>query len=127
MPRYSEQTLNHFHNPHRPGGIDGPDCVGQSGSTDGNGPFVIMHLQIQGERVSTASFQTYACPASIAAGSAVAKLAEGLDVRDALALSEGDIERELGGLPPNKKYLVDLAIRALRDALGKVGETRQAG
>ena len=120
MPTYSERTLGHIENPHRGCLPSEADVAGRSGRL-GQGPFVALHLKLSEDTIVAASFQTYGCPAAIACGSALAKLAEGITLAEAGALTERDLSAELGGLPRGKVGCLGLAMRALRDALGNVG------
>jgi nitrogen fixation NifU-like protein len=57
------------------------------------------------------------CAYTVACASAVADLAQGLDVEQALALEPQDVARALGGLPEDHMHCARLAVNALGEAL----------
>ena len=122
MSAYSDRSIAHIEVPHRNCAISEADLVGRSGRS-GQGPFIELHLRLAGDRIASASFRTYGCPAAIASGSAIAALAESRTLAEASALTEADLNAELGGLPRNKRHCLGLAMGALRDALRKAEES----
>lgn len=117
MGRFSETLMDHFSYPRNSGVMDAPDRVGQAG-TPGRGPFMTLHLKLEGGTVAAAKFQTYGCGASIAAGSMLTEMVTGRAVGDCRALTSDDLSEALGGFPPDKAHCPVLAVAALRDALG---------
>ena len=118
---YSAVASEHFHAPRRVGPLEGATHTGTAG-TPGEGPYVVLWLQVEGEKVLGAAYKTFGCPASIASASMVAELVEGLDVSEALAINEATLTQALGGLPEGKDHCPRLAIEALRRALSSYEE-----
>ena len=118
MPRYSPSTISHFEKPHRGCECPDADLVGHGGKKD-QGPFVALYLKTDGERVLSASFRTYGCPAAIAASSALCSLIEGRTCDQVAGITATELDNELGGLPRQKKHCLGLAVQALRNALSK--------
>ena len=118
LSAYSDRSIAHIEVPHRNCAISEADLVGRSGRS-GQGPF----MRLAGDRIASASFRTYGCPAAIASGSAIAALAESRTLAEASALTEADLNAELGGLPRNKRHCLGLAMGALREALRKAEES----
>jgi nitrogen fixation NifU-like protein len=79
-----------------------------------------MYLTVEQETVLHAAYQTFGCPAAIAAASMAAELAEGKSLGEAASIREADIVEVLGGLPEGKEHCPRLAVQALRDAVGQV-------
>jgi nitrogen fixation NifU-like protein len=116
MGRYSETLMDHFTAPRNSGPLETPDATGHAG-TPGRGPFLILYLQIEDDRVVAAKFQTYGCGSTIACGSILTELITGRRIADCLQLTGETLIEALDGVPPEKLHSPALAIAALRDAL----------
>jgi nitrogen fixation NifU-like protein len=116
MGRFSEALMDHFSDPRNSGTLESPDRVGRAG-VPGQGPYMALHLRLDGETVAAAKFQTHGCGASIAAGSMLTEMVIGRTVADCLALTSEQLAEALGGFPPDKQHCPFLAVAALRDAL----------
>lgn len=92
---------------------------GTAGSP-GDGPYMILQFDVaESGEVNGAAWQTYGCPSAVASGSMICELATGRSVEVILKLEAADLMRLLGGLPEGKERCADLAITALRKALGE--------
>lgn len=121
---YSEILMAHFWGPRNNHVMKEPDAVGVAG-VPGNGPFLILYLRVDSERIAEACFQTHGCAPSIAAGSLLCTELPGLPVADAAKRwSEDAIEVALGGLPPHKRHCSILAAEALRRAVERLAAAR---
>jgi nitrogen fixation NifU-like protein len=116
MSGFSRLLMEHFSSPRNQGAMESPDHIGLVG-TPGNGPFMLLCLRMEGNRVVGAKFQTYGCGASIASGSMLTQMIAGLSVEECLALAAEDLTEALGGVPPHKLHCPAMAIGALRNAL----------
>lgn len=114
--RYADALLDHFYNPRNARRMADPHLVGTAG-TPGRGPFLVLYLQVSGERISAASFQTYGCPPAIASGSLLAERLPGLTRAEAAAWGADQIAAALGGVPEHKRHCPQLAADALGRAL----------
>lgn len=81
-----------------------------------------LALRLRDGRIETARFLAYGCPPTLACGSALAELIEGMSMAEAARLTRQDIVRALDGLPARKQHAAALAIETLRAALeaGKI-------
>ena len=81
-----------------------------------------LSLRLRDHRIETARFLAYGCPPTLACGSVLAELIEGMSVDEAARLTRQDIIRALDGLPARKQHAAALAIETLRAALeaGKI-------
>jgi nitrogen fixation NifU-like protein len=76
-----------------------------------------LYLEIRGEQVRCASFRTFGCAASIAAGSMLTELVAGASLSQVRLITSEAVNTALGGLPPLKVHGSALAADALRAAL----------
>jgi nitrogen fixation NifU-like protein len=123
MPPYSEIVRDHFFRPRNAYRMEDADAIGVAGQP-GNGPFMVLYLKVEVDRIAKASFQTYGCGPAIAAGSLLSERLSGLSLREARAWRAEKIQTELGGLPPEKRHCAELAANALDGALTRL-EVRQ--
>lgn len=116
MGRFSDVLMDHFTYPRNSGALEAPDRVGLAGSP-GQGPFMSLHLRLEGRTVAAARFQTYGCGASIAAGSMLTEMVVGRTVDECRALTAERLSEALEGFPPDKLHCPVLAVAALHRAL----------
>ena len=67
--------------------------------------------------ITDISWETFGCTAAIATSSMVSDLAKGKTIDEAITLTNQDVARELGGLPPVKMHCSALAADALNEAI----------
>lgn len=116
---YNKNVLDHFQNPRNMGEIKNPDAE----STIGNptcGDVMRLTLKIKDNKIEDIKFQTMGCAAAIATSSKLTELAKGKTIEQAKKITNADVEKALGKLPPIKKHCSNLAA----DALGKALENR---
>ena len=84
----------------------------------------VMWLYIKVERddegrdvIKDISWETFGCTAAIATSSMVSELAKGKTIEEAIAITNQDVAKELGGLPPVKMHCSALAADALNEAI----------
>ena len=116
MGKYSDILMDHFTAPRNSGPLDAPDATGHAG-TPGRGPFLILYLRIQDDRIVAARFQTYGCGPTIACGSMLTEMIDGRPIADCLQLTTDTLIEALDGVPSEKLHSPALAIAALRNAL----------
>ena len=120
---YSKQVIKHFQNPKNLGEMKNPDAVG----TQGNpvcGDVMKIYLKIgknkQGkEIIKDIKFQTMGCAAAIATSSMVTELAKGKTLNEAKKITNKDVAKSLGNLPPIKMHCSNLAADALKKAINE--------
>jgi len=122
---YSETTADHFLNPRNIGPLEGADAAGTAG-TAGEGNFMVIELKLRGEVIETARYQTYGCPAAVAAGSCLTEWVIEMAICDAASITGEALDARLGGLPLGKGHCAALAVEALRAALSRAGERASA-
>ncbi len=111
---FNKTVMDHFMNPRNVGEIENADAVGEAGSAQ-CGDMMTLYLKIDNEKVTDAKFKTFGCGAAIASSSMATELLKGKNIDDALALSNGEVLKALGGLPETKVHcsvMVEEAVRA---------------
>lgn len=115
---YSDIVMEHFYNPRNARRMENPDAIGKAGEP-GRGPFMLLYLRFDREKIVDASFQSYGCGPAIAAGSILTEKIAGLARSQASLWDSAAIDAALGYLPNEKKHCAALAASALADALTK--------
>lgn len=113
---YSPIVSDHFHSPRRVGPLVGATHRGTAG-VPGEGPYVILWLKVERERIVAAAYQSHGCPAAMASASMAAQLIEGQRVDTAARVTPEQIVSELGGLPEGKEHCPRLAAQAIGAAI----------
>src|SRR3989441_11744217 len=117
MP-YSNIFKNHVANPRNPGELLDANAVAEE-TNPVCGDRLRLSLRIRDGRIEAARFLAYGCPPTLACGSALAEMLEGITVDDALKLTRKEIVSALGGLATRKQHAAALAIETLRAAIVK--------
>ena len=81
------------------------------------GDITHLYLRVENGIVEDCRFQTYGCPAAIAASAAVTLLCKDRKLSECLLIDQETVLKFLGGLPSHKLHGADLAVEALRTAL----------
>ncbi|MGD9579292.1 MAG: Fe-S cluster assembly scaffold protein NifU [Syntrophorhabdus sp.] len=113
---YNEIVMDHFMNPRNVGEIKDADAIGEAGSAQ-CGDSMTLYLKIEDGKIRDAKFMTFGCGAAIASSSMMTELLKGRSVDDALALTNGEIIKALGGLPEAKIHCSVMAEEAVRSAI----------
>lgn len=113
---YNEKVLDHFQNPRNMGKMDDPDTEATVGNPQCGDVMKIM-LKIKDNKIKDIKFQTMGCAAAIATSSMVTEIAKGKNLNDAKKITNLDVAKALGELPPIKMHCSNLAADALRKAI----------
>ena len=113
---YGEILLDHFDNPRNAGDVERPDATGRA-ANPACGDTLVITLRVRDGCIEQARFRASGCGASIASSSMLTVMLTGVSLDEARALTNEDVARELGGLPPAKLHCSVLAEEAIRDAL----------
>ena len=117
---YSEAFKDHLANPRNPGELADANAVAEE-TNPVCGDRLRLSLRIRDGRIEAARFLAYGCPPTLACGSALAEMLEGMTIEDALKLERKEIASALGGLPSRKQHAASLAIETLRTAIENRG------
>lgn len=115
---YSDKVIQHFKAPKNTGHLDDYHGIGQIGDP-GCGDFVEMtiHVSEDNQKVEKIRYRIKGCPAAIATTSITTEIAEGMQIEDALKITDQQIVDALGGLPESKIHCSLLAVRSLQLAI----------
>jgi nitrogen fixation NifU-like protein len=111
---FSPTVLDHARRPRHVGPLDNAD--GHASLSGLCGDTMEFWLIVRDGRVARAAFFTDGCGPSLASGSMAACLAEGIAVEDVMDLSQKDVLKALGGLPPEVEHCARLAAESLKAA-----------
>jgi nitrogen fixation NifU-like protein len=81
------------------------------------GDRLCLSLRVRDGRIEAARFLAYGCAPTLACGSVLAEMIEGMTLEDAARLTRQEITRALDGLPARKQHAAALAIETLRASL----------
>jgi nitrogen fixation NifU-like protein len=119
--------MEHFRNPRNVGEIEGADGVGEIGNPV-CGDMMTFYIKVENGRLADVKFKTFGCGAAIAVSSMVSEMAIGKTLDEAMLMTNADVAKELGGLPPNKLHCSNLGADALHKAIeayrAKTGEEK---
>jgi nitrogen fixation NifU-like protein len=120
---YNEKVLEHFRNPRNMGKMENPDAEGIVGNPICGDVMKIM-IRIKDDKISDIKFQTFGCVAAIASSSALTEIVKGKTINEAKKITNEDVAKYLGQLPPIKIHCSNLAADALKKAI-KSWEAKQ--
>ena len=115
MP-YSELFKDHLANPRNAGELADADAVSEQ-TNPVCGDRLRLSLRVREGRIESARFLAYGCPPTLACGSALAELIEGMTPVEAARVSRQEIVKAVGGLPARKGHAAALASETLAAAL----------
>jgi nitrogen fixation NifU-like protein len=116
MAFYSEKVMEHFANPRNVGEIKDADGVGEVGNPV-CGDMMTFYIKVKDDKIEDVKFKTFGCGAAIAVSSMVSEMALGKTVGEVMAITNDDVAKALGGLPPNKLHCSNLGADALHKAI----------
>lgn len=118
MP-YSAKFKDHIANPRNVGELEGANAVAEE-TNPVCGDRLRLSLSVRDGRIEAARFLAYGCAPTLACGSVLAEMIEGMTTADALLLTKQEIARAVDGLPARKQHAAALAIETLRAALKQI-------
>lgn len=113
---YSETFKDHLANPRNAGELADADAVAEQ-SNPVCGDRLKLSLRLRDGRIESARFLAYGCAPTLACGSALTEMLEGLTVEEAAQVTRARIVAALGGLPARKQHAAALAVETLQEAL----------
>lgn len=90
------------------------------------GDHIELYLRISDGVISQARFLSHGCLHTVACGSALTSLLQGLPLERAAQVGAAEVEAELGGLPREHRHCAALAAATLQAALRNYYQRRQA-
>jgi len=123
MP-YSDTFRDHIANPRNAGELPDPTSTAEE-TNPVCGDRLRLSLRIINDRIEAARFLAYGCPPTLACGSALAEMLEGMSLEEARAVTKDQIVKAVGGLPSRKHHAAALALETLQAALSRNKEGGQ--
>jgi len=114
--QYNKKVMDYFMHPHNLGNMANPDGMGQVGNPV-CGDIMKLYIKVKNNKIADIKFETLGCGAAIATSSMITDLAKGKTLAEAKKISNQDIAKKLGGLPPVKMHCSNLAADALKKAI----------
>ncbi len=112
---YSDKVLEEAHNPRNLGRMPEPDAgavvCGWCGDT------MEVYLRLEGERIGEVTFMTNGCGPSVACGSMLTRLVQGISLEEASRIEPEDLLAALDGLPEESVHCAELTVNTLREAI----------
>ncbi len=113
---YTEKVIELFRNPQNMGKIENPSGVGKVGNPK-CGDVMWIYIKVDNGVIKDCKFETFGCVAAIATSSVVTQLVKGKTIEEALRVTNKDVVKELGGLPPIKHHCSLLAEEGVKAAI----------
>jgi nitrogen fixation protein NifU and related proteins len=114
--KYTPEVLDHIRNPRNVGEIENTAAKARVRSkTDGD--MLQLHLLIEDDVIRDAKFKVFGCGAAIATGSILTEMLIGMTTSEARRISNEELSKKMGGLPPEKIHCSVLAEQAIHEAL----------
>src|SRR5437588_341231 len=115
---YSDTFKDHLANPRNAGELSDANSVAEE-TNPICGDRLRLSLRIRDGHIEAARFLAYGCPPTLACGSAIAEMIQGMTIDDATKLTKNRIVEAVGGLPSRKQHAASLSIETLQAALAK--------
>jgi nitrogen fixation protein NifU and related proteins len=115
MP-YSDAFKDHLANPRNAGELDDANAIAEE-TNPVCGDRLRLSLRVVNDHIEAARFLAYGCPPTLACGSALAEMIQGMTIEAANNLTRNEVVAAVGGLSSRKQHAASLAIETLRSAL----------
>src|SRR6266481_4168312 len=115
---FSTVFKDHLANPRNAGELSDANAIAEE-TNPVCGDCLRLSLRIRNGRIEAARFLAYGCPPTLACGSAIAEMIQGMTIDDATKLTKNRIVAAVGGLPSRKQHAASLSIETLQAALAK--------
>ena len=114
--KYTDKVMEHFLNPQNAYSMDNYDGKGYYGSVE-CGDYIEVYIKVKDNVLAEVSYMVYGCTASVATSSMMSTLAKGKTIKQAMEITEDDVENALDGLPEEKRHCSNLGVGALKNAI----------
>jgi nitrogen fixation NifU-like protein len=108
--------MDHFASPRNVGEIKDADGIGEVGNPV-CGDMMTFYIKVKNNKIEDVKFKTFGCGAAIAVSSMVSEMVMGKTLEEVMSLTNADVAKALGGLPPNKMHCSNLGANALHKAV----------
>jgi NifU-like protein involved in Fe-S cluster formation len=118
---YSDLFKDHLSNPRNAGELADADAVVEQ-MNPVCGDRLRLALRVRDNHINAARFLAYGCAPTLACGSALASMLEGMTLEEAARVTRQEIVKAVGGLPARKGHAAALAFETLAEALEELRE-----
>jgi nitrogen fixation NifU-like protein len=112
---YSARVIEEAHNPTNMGRMAEPDAYGIVHGWCGD--TMEIYLRLDEESVKEATFVTDGCGPSVACGSMLTRMVQGMSLEEASGIRPEDLIVALDGLPEDSVHCAELAVKTLWEAI----------
>jgi nitrogen fixation NifU-like protein len=112
---YSEKVIQEYHHPKNIGRMSQPDAVGIVHGWCGD--TMEIYLRVGDRGIVEATFVTDGCGPTVACGSKLTTLIQGMSMDRAGQLTRDDLLSALDGLPEESLHCAELAVKTLQEAI----------
>jgi nitrogen fixation NifU-like protein len=112
---YSATVLGQVRSPQHLGRMQAPDA--RAVLTGWCGDTMEFYLRLEGSTIREAMFVTDGCGPSLACGSMLTTMVQGMDLDEANRITPEDLLSALDGLPEDSQHCATLAVDTLRRAI----------
>jgi nitrogen fixation NifU-like protein len=113
---YSKEVMKYFKHPKNVGTIKNPDGIGRVGNMT-CGDIMELYIKVKDNKIVDIKFQTFGCVVALAVSSMLTEIAKGKTIEEALKITNKDILKKSGPVPPIKVHCSFLAADALYEAI----------
>jgi len=117
---YNQKTIDYFSDPKNMGELKDANLVAEGGNP-ACGDVVKLYLKVKGDKISDIKFKAFGCGACIATASALTEIVKGKTLQEAAKITNADVAKYLGGIPPQKMKCSNFSVDVLRQAIKKSG------
>jgi len=118
---YAEEAIQYFLTKPNMGPLRGADHVAEL--TGPCGDTMKCFLKVDQGRIADAKYQVLGCPGAVSAAMALADLAKGKTLDEALQVKDRDVFRRLVQIPDQKQHCIRLAVKTLEKAIKEYAVT----
>ena len=113
---YSKKVIDHFLHPKNQGKMKNPDGIGKVGNIS-CGDVMYFYIKVKDGIITDVKWETLGCAAAIAVSSIVSEMVKNKKIEYAAKLTNKDVIKGLGNLPPLKIHCSLLGIDSLDEAI----------
>ena len=113
---YSKEVMKYFKRPKNVGVIKNPDGIGRVGNMT-CGDIMELYIKVENNKIIDVKFQTFGCVVALAVSSMLTEISKGKTIEEALKITNKDILKKSGPVPPIKIHCSFLAADALYEAI----------
>lgn len=113
---YSAKVIEEAYHPRNLGHMTQPDAYARVRGWCGD--TMEIYLRLNGERIEEARFTTDGCGPTVACGSMLTSMVQGMSLEKAGGVRPEDLIAALDGLPEESAHCAELVVTTLRQAIG---------